>query len=705
MVKVGPIELFEGGQWIRLAEHPVSGQEIGSTGTLVTPSSGGTGSQILTEDDYNQDLTGTKLYDEIDRMRRSDSQIKAALSVIKLPLMSSDWHIEPFSEEEIDLRIAQWVEDHLIDGLVHSWDFNLRHMLLHLDMGVMPFELVWEVLDDSDFNRPLMTLVDLAPRMPRTITEWQLDDAGRLTGVKQSVSGEDVTIPADKLLVFVNEQEGSNYRGTSLLRAARKDWLLKERAQKANAIGIEKRAAGIDVGTLKDGSSHNSASKKAAAEAALMGVRSHERSYILETDDFSYRIQGIEGTILDPLDTIKYHDLMILRGVLAEFLAMGGDGSGSLAMHRDKSSFFLMALGGIGKGVSGPINRELIPKMVTANFPEATGMPKLVHGRLDRRDVGALAEALAKLIPVGAIGADPGIEDAIRDLLELPKAEETEDQLRLKRRERMSDKVKEMAPRTDAEKIPDFVAMVGGLDRTENNIVKSYKPIQDRQIKKLVEEAMKAILAGDPERLENINVPFKEDASDAFSRPLEGLYRQGQTEVKKEFAKMRNGATPVKAVDPLDPTDDDAVKIWLRARSRAIASSLAERLRGAMLRHSLDMIKRGETDPNILIGKLTVLSDRDIKREAAQSVSEALNLGRDSVASQNQELIQAVEYSAIMDDGTCGPCGSLDGTTFEFGSAAMQAAQPPYRNCSGFGNPRCRCVFIFTLETEAPARG
>ncbi len=265
----------------------------------------------------------------------------------------------------------------------------------------------------------------------------------------------------------------------------------------------------------------------------------------------------------------------------------------------------------------------------------------------------------------------------------------------------MSSKTREMAPRTPAETIPDFVAMVGGLDRTENNIVRSYKPIQDRQILKLVEEAMKAIIAGDPARLERINVPFKEDASDAFSKPLEGLYRQGQSEVKKEFAKMGSGV-PVRAVDPLDPTDDDAVKIWLRARSRAIASSLAERLRGAMLRHSLDMIKRGQTDPNILIGKLTVLSDRDIKREASQSVSEALNLGRDSVATQNQELIQAVEYSAIMDDGTCGPCGVLDGTTFEFGSQAMQAAQPPYRNCSGFGNPRCRCVFIFTLETEVP---
>ena len=143
----------------------------------------------------------------------------------------------------------------------------------------------------------------------------------------------------------------------------------------------------------------------------------------------------------------------------------------------------------------------------------------------------------------------------------------------------------------------------------------------------------------------------------------------------------------------------------VRARSRASPVAVGGRLRGAMLRHSLDMIKRGQTDPKILLGKLTVLSDRDIKREAAQSVSEALNLGRDSVAAQNADLIKGVEYSAIMDDNTCGPCGTLDGTTYEFGSQGMQTVQPPYLNCSDFGTPRFRCVSLLPLATDRPPRG
>lgn len=717
--------------------------EIGSPGTGMSPSSGGAGTAMLTEDDYNPDLQGTKLYDEVDRMRMSDSQVKAAMSVIKLPILAADWHVESASDSAEDKRIAEWFEDQLTTKLYHSWDWVLRHILLHLDFGTMPFETVWEVQDDDEFKRPLVHLLDLAPRMPRTITEWRLDEHGRLAGVVQSVSTatsfKDVTIPVDKLLVFVNEQEGANYRGVSVLRAARKDWMLKERAQRANAIALEKRAAGIDIGTLAG--SNQAQDKKTAAENVLMTVRNHERAYILETDDFKYRTQGIEGAVLDPLPTIQYHDLMILRGILAEFLAMGG-GGGSLAMHRDKSSFFLMSLAAIAKQVTSTINRDLIPKWLGFNFPNADP-PELTHSRLDRRDATVLAEALAKLIPAGVIKPDSNLEAEVRDMLEMPEAMEVEEEEPapeptpetnpdlnpdtdpdmddldpdpdadplITGATRTTRASKPMARgqwtgfrevRTPSERVPDFIAMANGLDRAETTIVRGYGPVQKRQIDKLVDEAMKAIESGKPERLESINVPYKAEAATAFSGPLEDLYRQGQAEVRKEFTRMRRGQSmPVRLASPLDPADDDAVKAWLRARSRSIALVLAERLRGSMIRHGLDMMKRGDNDRNSLLARLTALSDRDIKREATQSTSEALNIGRESVAEQNKDLIQAVEYSALMDSGTCDECGILDGTTFELGSEPMRQASPPYRNCSGFGNPRCRCVFIYTLSDEA----
>lgn len=678
-MKLGRFEI------IRAASAPRG--EVGTPGTEVSPAAGGT--KLLTQEDYNSDLQGTMLYDEIDRMRFSDSQIRAALAVMKLPLLSADWHVEAATDDQADIDIAEWIEARLFDGTRRPWKWVLNHILLYLDFGVMPFELVWDVKQDALVNRPMVILEAIAPRMPRTITEWQLDAKGNLAAIKQTTSDiSDVTIPGEKLLVFVNEQEGANYKGRSILRAARKDWVFKERAQRLNAIRLERRAAGMDVGTLGPGAGK---ADKDIAEQVLMTTRVHERAYVLETDDFKYRIEGVSGESVDPLPTIQYHDLMILRGVLAEFLAMGGTDAGSFAMHADKTSFFLMALKGIADQITGEINRVLIPQWVRFNWGERDKYPRLTHSRLDRRDAAALAEGLAKLIPVGAITPDEGIQRNLRELFDLPELPETTEARQINGQHL-----------SKSERLVDFVSMVRGLERAENKIVQLYQSVQTRQIGRLVDEAMKAIRQSNPERLQRITVPFREEAATKIAEPLLDLFRQGQREVKKELAKMASGE-PVKLVDPLDPADDEAVVAFLVSRARAIAAVLSERLRGSMLRNSLDMMRRGDTERSTLAGFLTVLSDRDIKREARLSTSEALNIGRESLALKNRDAVKAVEYSAIMDAGTCGPCGRLDGTNYTFGSAEMETVKPPFRDCDGRGN--CRCVLIYTFESEAPTRG
>ena len=683
-MRLGPLD-------IRLAEKRPPPGELGATGTSISPSAGGVGSGLLTEEDYNPDLAGEKLYKEIDRMRMSDSQVRAALTVIKLPLMAADWTFEAPTDSPKDKEISEWLELQLLTKLRHPWVWTLRHILLHLDFGTMPFEMVWDVADDPMLRKPMITLKDLAPRMPKTITEWRLDDEGQLAGIVQQVSTaktfSQVTIPAEKLLVFVNEQEGSNYRGISVLRAARKDWILKERAQRINAIRLEKRGVGMDVGTI---SGTASATRKSEAEQVLMTIRAHERAYVVETDDFKYRVEGGCRGSVDVLPTVKYHDLMILRGVLAEFLAMGGDSSGSLAMHRDKSSFFLMALGAIARQIEGTINRELVPKWVSWNWPDVKEYPELTHSRLDRRDVSSLAEGLAKLVPIGALTADPGLEKELRTLLEMPEKEKMDEPP-------ISSRLRRKTARHSL--VADFVAMKKGLESAEREIVRDYQTIQKRQIARLVDEAMKAITAGNPDKLRHISVPFKQEAAEKFAGPLEKLYRQGQKEVVKELVKSGAGLS-VRLATPLDPAVDKDVAEFLVARSRAVASSLAERLRGSMLRHGLDQIRRGTVDKDSLAAKLSGLSENNVKREARATTSEALNLGRQSTAKKNQNRVTATEYSALMDNETCGPCGDLDGQAYVFDSPEAAEVEPPYKLCEGGGN--CRCVFIYTFASEGP---
>ncbi len=410
-MRIGPLE-------IRMAAAPrkpsgaPSYNELGQTGTQI---SGG----FVTAQDYNSDLQSPGSYDIFDKMRKGDGQIKAALTVIKLPLINAEWKIEPASDSPLDKMIASVIEEDLFGGMNVSWSSWFRQMLLHLDYGVMPFEKVWRLGEDG-----LIRLRKLAPRLPKTIQQWQVDDNGGLLGIRQAAAPTftPVDIPVDKLLVFVNDLEGSDYRGTSILRSAYKHWFIKDKLYIVQGIAIEKRAMGVDVGTLT-GDAIDSAHQD-ALERALMTLTAHQRQFFVEVEgQTKYRLEtGSGGRLLDPQEAIEHHDLRIVRSMIAEFVAMGAGSTGSLAMHRDKTSYLLLALGGIADTICDTVNRHLIQQWVDYNWMGAA-YPKLRYSRLEQRDIAVFADAVQKLTQSGALTPDAGLEEEARDMLSLPDIE------------------------------------------------------------------------------------------------------------------------------------------------------------------------------------------------------------------------------------------------------------------------------------------
>jgi len=411
-MKLGPLE-------IRMAARKPPPRppmdEMGATGTQVF---GG----LLTQQDYNLALTAPTLYDVYDKMR-NDGQVKAALNAIKWPLLNADWSIEAASDGAQDRMIAEFVEDDLMNGMTVSWPDVLRQALLMLDYGSMPFEKVWRLGEDG-----LVHLKKLAPRMPKTVLFWLVDETGGLAGIRQmapsATSGlKIVEIPVEKLLVFVNDLEGSNFRGVSILRSAYAHWYYKDGLYRVAAIAIEKRAMGIDVGTLQGEA--RTEDNKEKFERSLMGLHAHEKGFMLEVEEqYKYRLEtGTGGRLLDPLPLIEHHDLRVVRALLVEFLALGAGSTGSLALSRDKTSYLLMALGGIGNYVCETVSKHLIRQWVDYNWPGVTAYPRLRYARLEQRDLATFAEAVEKLTSSGALTADPTLEEESRSLLSLPRLE------------------------------------------------------------------------------------------------------------------------------------------------------------------------------------------------------------------------------------------------------------------------------------------
>jgi hypothetical protein len=101
-----------------------------------------------------------------------------------------------------------------------------------------------------------------------------------------------------------------------------------------------------------------------------------------------------------------------------------------------------------------------------------------------------------------------------------------------------------------------------------------------------------------------------------------------------------------------------------------------------------------------MIEALTYAAGTESRREALTAASEAFNIGRTDVLSQVSDRVSSVVYSAVMDRGTCPPCGSADGTETQYGSPTYVALDPPNMACRSrlSGRNMCRCTWVARMK-------
>lgn len=90
-----------------------------------------------------------------------------------------------------------------------------------------------------------------------------------------------------------------------------------------------------------------------------------------------------------------------------------------------------------------------------------------------------------------------------------------------------------------------------------------------------------------------------------------------------------------------------------------------------------------------LLDLLLEQSEKFIDNIAGSTVNAAISSGRDDEIEANIDQLEYVEYSAILDKNTCGPCGDADGET-----ATDPADLPAAPNPECEGGDLCRCIHV-----------
>lgn len=370
---------------------------------------------------------GAKIYDEI---RRSEPQVAMLLNAIMNPIKAGVWEFEaPKDVADADTH-KEFIEFCAKDCI--DWETFIHEALTNLIYGYSIFEVINNIIYDHPKFGTVNALKALAFRSQKTIERWNINrEIGELESVTQYIQGDLVPeqnfsqlveIPAEFLLIFSLQKEGDNYEGISALRPMYGPWFRKNLYLKIAGIGVEKNAIGTPIGTIPAGK--QTEDQVSAFKEMLENFTAHESSFITKPAGWEIEI------IKNDFDASKIKDLILMENteminsLVANFLALGtSGGGGSYSLGSDLSDFFLTGIQNYANIICGVWNRKLIPNLIKLNFGEQTSYPKLKATGINDKAGKELAEVLTALLGNNAVKADDKLEEYLRKVYSLPKAD------------------------------------------------------------------------------------------------------------------------------------------------------------------------------------------------------------------------------------------------------------------------------------------
>lgn len=739
-------------------------------GTTGTPNVGG----YIVGEDYNPKLDGQAAMQVYDEMRRADGQVQSTLLAIKLPLKSATWRVDPPDDAQpAERELADFCQACLFDvgAMRDSWSYVLDHLLLKLDFGCSVLERIWTLGDDGKVR-----LKRLAPRLPTTIERWILDPVtSELQQIEQQAwkHGQYGTflLDADRCVVSVNNREGDNYYGRSVLRSAYLHWYLKSQLYRIDAVKHDRYGVGVPEAIL-DKDETFTTDELAAIDRTLENISAKERARVRHSSKVTYKIltpDGSAGGTADLMTSVEHHNAMIARTALAGFMSQGEQKHGSYGMGSRLTDFFSNALESVADDTCHDLNLRVIKALCDLNFPmQGRRYPHLSVANISDVDVKELCDALKTL---GThITPEDDLEDTLRKLMNLPALptalrgrdrtpkpastpgvpgapvppddddppapagntttgrdkggdddgdlDEGDEPASLTRRPHAT------AHRLSAE---GYVTANGYmLGRAPSALEAAIFGVEEvpAYLEAAAEQLARAMAAVRRTQLDAIltEVVVKDartttgDFTDIRPRqirlpgipPLTAAIRLAQTAVVAYGAEMvqqeraRQGVTSLVRLDAVDGSR--------KAATSALVSSAqvaAERMSGTWYGRILEVVlserRAGKQGEALKTAVTTRLADDVAKApvgEARAEVNEAFAIGRALEAAAQKDDIQVVQYSALMDTNTCGPCAALDGTQFAFQSEEYYRTLPPFTGCDGNkGRPdACRCVHLYLFK-------
>ena len=367
--------------------------------------------------------------DVFDKMRRQDAQVASVLRAVTAPIIRTQWRLDATG---CDREVAESVALSLGLPIVgddperatvtqmrgrdrFSWDEHLRLALLMLTFGHSFFEQVYrlDVEASERAGRDQYRIRKLALRPSRTIANIETARDGGLVSIQQHGSGLDMRptapLPVNRLVAYVNEREGSNWLGRSLLRSAYKNWLLKDQALRTWSTSVDRNGVGVPI--YKGAPNETSLD---AGEALATDMRAGENAGGAIPHGAEIELKGVDGQVVNIAEFVRYQNEGIARSTLGHFLNLGSQGGGQVGSYNYGSVLadtFNLSLDVVAGGIAETASSHVVEDLVDINFGPTVPAPRLVYD-----EIGTRATELDRVREAAGLSSDADLVKLLRTI-------------------------------------------------------------------------------------------------------------------------------------------------------------------------------------------------------------------------------------------------------------------------------------------------
>lgn len=330
---------------------------------------------IFREADEGNVQRQMELFEE---MEEKDTHLFSQLQTRKLAVTGLDWEVQPFSEDERDVAVAEFVSEQLHS--LESFNDVLLDVMDAVGKGISISEITWGV-DGQGRN----VVEDITWVHPKKLF-WDSQDDEMKICTREYPQG--IPLPENKFIVHRYKAKSGHSSRAGVLRVVSwmylfKNYDLKDWVSFCEVFGMPLRLGKYDVSA--------SDADKAALMEAIINLGTDAAGIVPSTTSIDFIDSNKLSSAEIYENLARYCDEQISKAVLGQTLT-SDSGSGSYAQSKTHNEVRKDLTAADANALENTLRRDLIRPLVEFNFGAGTPVPSIQFSTEDEDDLKETVE-------------------------------------------------------------------------------------------------------------------------------------------------------------------------------------------------------------------------------------------------------------------------------------------------------------------------